>query len=87
MTRLFVIVEGAAAPWVLNLEPFDATAARAAIAWQHRGGNMGPFHICEYDRERGEFASVESGQRFTPDRGAFTEQAWADFLARLNGEA
>lgn len=59
--------------------------AQRAIRWQGQGGFGSAYHICTPDpAERGTFVA-ESGERFKPTRGGWTEDAFARLVTSIWG--
>lgn len=59
---------------------------QSALAWQKQGGfNPADYAIAKPTSERGVFEDVETGERLTPHRGAYTESAFNHVMERLWG--
>lgn len=84
LQNLFTLVDNGAKAMVLNLDARDRKTCMANIAWQRRGGFTEPMHVCRHIGNS-RFADIETGKEFTPERSPYTETAWTDFLARLEG--
>lgn len=85
--------------WILTPEGLKtASKARENISWQARGGfNPADYRVCAYDVRRNRFVSRPKDQHasahsalvrdqvctWAPDRGPYTESAFAEFCARL----
>lgn len=66
---------------LIGLNTYDQAGAERAIRWQHTGGFTEPYHIVTaHPTERATFVSIETGNHFEANRGAFTEKAWRDFV-------
>jgi hypothetical protein len=68
--------------WLLTTEAKSEADCVRAINWQRRGGFDDAFQLVTFNRERGAFIGPD-GAEYHPDRGAYTPQAWAAFLARV----
>lgn len=82
--RFYVLHTGGdhGTPWVLTLDPCDRMEADRKIAWQVQGGcKKSEYRICTWEPEQHAFYDGE--RWFHPDRGPFTEEAWAKFQASL----
>lgn len=95
----YVLHVSAARSWVLTPEGCRSAAeARAAVAWQMKGGDAASnYRVCTWDRARNRFVSRPEDQRpdagsalvpdvlatWAPDRGPYTEEAFAAFCAAL----
>lgn len=67
--------------WVLTPdERLTKARAQQAIRWQGRGGDYPKdyWRVCTWSAERKVFID-EQGNELTPDRGPYTEEAWAKY--------
>lgn len=67
--------------WVLTPdEKLDKAGAQRAIRWQGVGGYAdNDWRICVYDAEKKVFVDIQGGEELRPDRGPYTEEAWAKY--------
>lgn len=72
--------------WLLTLEPCSAAECARKIAWQRRGGFDDDFQLVTYDGARRLFIG-QDGATYEPSRGAYTDEAWQRFLARIEQQA
>lgn len=72
-------------PWVLNIShPYTKPAeVTQAISWMKRGVDDADYTPVTYNNQTQTFVDNQ-GNTYAPDRGPYTEEAWANFLERLN---
>lgn len=93
MAKFYVLNVGGARSWVLDLDPCNRTEADRKISWQVKGGaDRNDFRVCTYDRATNTFPDADAPvNRYQPDNGPYTQEAWQAFCERLkydpDGEA
>lgn len=61
---------------------------QSALSWQKQGGfDPSNYLIARPAGERGVFADIETGEKFTPRRGAYTESAFNHVIETIWGKA
>ncbi|HSI42017.1 MAG TPA: hypothetical protein VLA00_15855 [Xanthobacteraceae bacterium] len=75
-----IVVRKDGTSFVLNLGGNTFVGCQSEIAWQRHGGFIEIMAVCRY-AGNGIFAEVNGERTFTPDRGPYLADVWADFLA------
>lgn len=84
---LYVVSVARSSPWLLVADPVTRDEAKRRISWQVEGGaERDAYRICTYDAARDAFIS-DDGAEYRPERGPYTVEAWADYMAQIKARA